>query len=164
MFAALLLEYHLAFVFLSALVIGAAVPLAVAWARVLPEEPPPFQIQRPTRRRRSIYAHSSDEEEASRDPLAIVLLLCVTASFAAQLPGLSQNLGLGSIPTLVPNNASGWIQFALTWVLMVVPGFAAAYSILRQNFLRVPLIAASALVLLLWLLSTPLRAALEAVN
>jgi hypothetical protein len=38
------------------------------------------------------------------------------------------------------------------------------YSLLRPNFLRVPLIAAGMLILLLWLLAAPLHAALEAVS
>jgi hypothetical protein len=96
--------------------------------------------------------------------LAIALLLCITVSYAVQLPGIPQNSGFGSIPMAVPQDTYGWVQFALTWFLAVAPGFGAAYSLLRPNFLRVPLIVAGTLILLLWLLSAPLRAALEAVS
>jgi hypothetical protein len=164
MLAALLLDHRLALLFLAALHVGTAVPLAFGWVRLLPEEAPPFQIHRPPTRRWSIYAHSSEDEENPRDPFAMALLLCVTVSYAVQLPGVPRNLALGSIPTVIPQDASAWARFALTWFLVVVPGFSAAYSLLRPNFLRVPLIAAGTLILLLWLLSAPLRAALEAIS
>jgi|SRR6266850_941511 len=164
MLAAFLLDHRLALLFLAALHVGTAVPLAFGWVRLLPEEAPPFQFHRASKRRWSRYAHSSEEEEIRRDPLAIVLLLCVTVSYAVQIPGAPRSLGFGFTPTVVPQGLSGWVQFALTWFLVVVPGFAAAYALLRPNFLRVPLIAASTLILLLWLLSAPLLAALEAVS
>lgn len=164
MVATLLLDHRLAFLLLAALYVGTAVPLAFGWVRLLPEEAPPFQIHRPPARRWSIYAHTSEDEENPRDPFAMVLLICITVSYAVQLPGVPRSFALGSIPTVIPQDVSAWAQFALTWFLVVVPGFAAAYSVLRPNFLRVPLIAAGTLVLVLWLLSTPLRAALEAVT
>ena len=164
MLAALLLDHRLAFLFLAALHLGIAVPLAFGWVRLLPEEAPPFQIHRPPARHWSIYAHSSEDEENPRDPLAMALLICVTVSYAVQFPGLLRSLALGSVPTVLPQDAFAWARFALTWFLVVVPGFAAVYSLLRPNFLRVPLTAAGVLILLLWLLSAPLRAALEAVS
>ena len=164
MLAALLLDHRLAFLFLAALHLGTAVPLAFGWVRLLPEEAPPFQIDRASTRRWSIYAHSSEDEENPRDPLAIVLLICVTASYAVQIPGVPRSFAFGSIPTVIPQDASDWARFALTWFLVVVPGFSAAYSLLRPNFLRFPLMAAGVLILLLWLVSAPLRAALEAVS
>jgi len=164
MLAALLLDHRLAFLFLAALHLGTAVPLAFGWVRLLPEEAPPFQIHRAPARRWSIYAHSSEGEETPRDPLAMVLLICVTASYAVQILGVPRSLALSSIPTVIPQDASDWAWLALTWFLVVVPGFSAAYSLLRPNFLRVPLIAAGVLILLLWLVSAPLRAALEAVS
>jgi hypothetical protein len=164
MLAALLLDYRLAFLLLAALYLGTAVPLAFGWVRLFPEEAPPFQIHRPPTRHWSIYAHSSEDEENPRDPLAMVLLICVTVSYAVQFPGLLRSLALGSIPTVLLQDASGWARFALTWFLVVVPGFAAVYSLLRPNFLRIPLIATGILILLLWLVAAPLRAALEAVS
>jgi hypothetical protein len=164
MLAALLLDHRLAFLFLAALHLSTAVPLAFGWVRLLPEEAPPFQIHRPPARRWSIYAHSSEDEENPRDPLAMILLICITVSYAVQFPGLLRSLALGSIPAVLPQDASGWPRFVLTWFLVVVPGFAAVYSLLRPNFIRVPLIAAGVLILLLWLVSAPLRAALEAVS
>jgi hypothetical protein len=160
MLATLLLDHRLAFLMLAALYVGTAVPLAFGWVRLLPEEAPPFQIHRPPARRWSIYAHTSEDEENPRDPFAMVLLICSTVSYAVQLPGVPRSFALGSIPTVIPQDISAWARFAL----VVVPGFSAAYSLLRPNFLRVPLIAAGTLILLLWLLSAPLRAALEAIS
>jgi hypothetical protein len=162
MLAALLLDYRLAFLLLAALHLSTAVPLAFGWVRLLPEEAPPFQIHRLPARRWSIYAHSSEDEENPRDPLAMILLICVTVSYAVQFPGLPRSLALGSLPTVVPQDVSAWARFALTWFLVMVPGIAAVYSLLRPNFLRVPLIAAGVLILLLWLAAAPLHAALEA--
>ena len=162
MLAALLLDYRLAFLLLAALYLATAVPLAFGWVRLFPEEAPPFQVHRPPARRWSIYAHSGEDEENPRDPLAMILLICVTVSYAVQFPGLPRSLALGSIPTVFPEDGSGWARFTLTWFLVVVPGFSAVYSLLRPNFLRVPLIAAGVPILLLWLVAAPLRAALEA--
>src|SRR2546429_6019847 len=47
-----------------------------------------------------------------RDPFAIVLLLCVTVSYACQLPGVPRGRGFGPIPTAIPHNTGGRIEFA----------------------------------------------------
>src|ERR1700675_3566087 len=105
MLATLLLDHRLAFLFLAALHLAAAVPLAFGWVRLFPEEAPPFQIHHAPARRWSIYAHSSEDEETPRDPLAMVLLICVTVSYAVQLPGLPLSLSFLSIPTVIPQDA-----------------------------------------------------------
>lgn len=164
MLAALVLDHRLAFLFLAALSLGTAVPLAFGWARILPEEPPPFATSDDTQRARRNEPPAKKPMNERRDPFAIVLLLCVTVSYVCQLPGVPSDMGFGSIPTMIPDSTGGWIEFAGVWFLVLIPGFAAAYAILRPNLLRVPLIAAGFLVLLLWLLGAPLRAALEAVS
>ncbi len=163
MFAILILDHRLAFLSLAVLSLGTAVPIAFGWARVLPEEPPPFGNAIGSLRRTRNKPPADELMSKRRNPFAIVLLLCVTLSYASQLPGVPRDIGFASIPTVIPHNLIGWIEFAGTWLLVLSPGFAAAYSILRPNFLRVPLIAAGFLVLLLWLLAAPLHAALEAV-
>ena len=162
MLAALVLDHRLAFLFLAVLNLGAAAPLALGWARVLPEEPPPFGNAEDSLRRTSPPAAALTSKR--RDPFAILLLLCVTVSYASQLPGIPHGLGCGSIPAVVAHPTGGWIEFAAIWFLVLIPGFASLYSLLRPNFLRVPLIAAGMLILLLWLLAAPLHAALEAVS
>jgi hypothetical protein len=164
MCAVLALDCRLAFLFLAVLNLGVAVPLAFGWARVLPEEPPPFGNKEDSIRRTRNEPPAGELMSRRRDPLAIVLLVCVTASYACQVPGVSSDMGFGSIPTLIPQITIGWIEFVAIWFLVLIPGFAAAYSFLRPNFLRVPLIAAGFLVLLLWLLAAPLHAALQAVS
>ncbi|PYU50814.1 MAG: hypothetical protein DMG53_02575 [Acidobacteria bacterium] len=162
MLAALVLDHRLAFLCLAVLNLGAAAPLALGWARVLPEEPPPFGNAEDSLRRTSPPAAALTSKR--RDPFAILLLLCVTVSYASQLPGIPHGLGGGSIPAVVAHPTGGWIEFGAIWFLVLIPGFASVYSLLRPNFLRVPLIAAGMLILLLWLLAAPLHAALEAVS
>ncbi|PYU38176.1 MAG: hypothetical protein DMG54_30985 [Acidobacteria bacterium] len=162
MLAALVLNHRLAFLCLAVLNLGAAAPLALGWARVLPEEPPPFGNAEDSLRRTSPPAAALTSKR--RDPFAILLLLCVTVSYASQLPGIPHGLGGGSIPAVVAHPTGGWIEFGAIWFLVLIPGFASVYSLLRPNFLRVPLIAAGMLILLLWLLAAPLHAALEAVS
>ena len=164
MFAALVLDYRLAFLFLAALSLGTAVPLGFGWARVLPEEPLPFGNVEDSFRRTKNSPAAPVLTSKKRDPFAIVLLLCVTVSYACQLPGVPRGMGFGSIPTVIPHNTGGRIEFAAIWFLVLIPGFASVYSLLRPNFLRVPLIAAGMMILLLWLFAAPLRAALEAVS
>jgi hypothetical protein len=164
MFAALVLDYRLALLFLVALNLGTAVPLAVGWARVLPEDPPPFGNSEDSFGRTRNMPSAGELRSQRRDPFAIVLLFCVTLSYACQFPGVQVDLGFGSLPTVIPYDTSGWIEFAVIWFLVVIPGFATAYSFIRLNFLRIPLIVAGFLLLLLWLLGGPLRAALEAVS
>jgi len=162
MLAALVLNHRLAFLCLAVLNLGAAAPLALGWARVLPEEPPPFGNAEDSLRRTSPPPAALTSKR--RDPFAILLLLCVTVSYASQLPGIPHGLGGGSIPAVVAHPTGGWIEFGAIWFLVLIPGFASVYSLLRPNFLRVPLIAAGMLILLLWLLAAPLHAALEAVS
>ena len=162
MFAARVLDYRLAFLFLAALSLGTAVPLAFGWTRVLPEEPLPFGNAEGSFRRTRDSPAAPVLRSKKRDPFAIVLLLCVTVSYACQLPGVPRGRGFGSIPTVIPHNTGGRIEFAAVWLLVLIPGFASVYSLLRPNFQRVPLIAAG-MILLLWLFAAPLRAALEAV-
>jgi len=164
MLAVLVIDHRVAFLFLVLLSLSTAVPLALGWVRVLPEEPLPFGNEKELRRQTSHKSHADELLNKRRDPLAIVLLVCVTLSYTSQLPGVPREVGIGSIPTLIPHNSTGWITFGATWFLVFVPGFAAVYSIIRPNFLRVPLIAAGFLVLLLWLFGPPLHAAVEAVS
>lgn len=164
MFAALLLDPRLAFLILCTLLIAAAIPIAFAWACLLPEEPPPFRFNHSSKRGIFDDTSSREEQNPRRDPAAIALLLGITFSYAVQLPGLPKVLRFNTVPAIVPHDTLGWIEFALAWFFLAIPGLAAAYAILRPNFLRIPLLAAGVLVILLWLLSAPLRAALTAVS
>jgi hypothetical protein len=159
MFAAIILDHRLAFVFLCALVVGAAVPLAMAWARVLPEDAPPF-----ARNEDSLHSAKEEpcEEEKSRnrDPFAIVLLVFVTLSYALRFPGFPVDAVLRWLSTRMPEAWWDWGILAGRAFFVVTPGLAACYSAVRPNSLRVPLIAGGILVLLLWLLQPMLFAAM----
>src|SRR5262249_38964229 len=105
MMAAVVLDPKIAFLLLAGLFVGAAVPLAMGWARLLPEERQPFEIENPRRRsdasRVSIY---NTEPEARRLDLgAIVLLVLLTVAFAIQFPGVPRIAALNSLPDHIPS-------------------------------------------------------------
>src|SRR5258708_12218941 len=105
MLAPLDLDPRLAFFFLGALIFGAAVPLAFGWARVFPEEPPPFGIAEDVRGR-AIHKPPADELSGERrDPLAIVFLICLTVSYPCQIPAALRTIASRSIPPLLPQAA-----------------------------------------------------------
>jgi hypothetical protein len=132
MLAALLLDPLLALVVFSALILSAAVPLAIAWTRLLPEEAPPFDIEKPelphTRKKMS---HGFDfvprPYVPKRSRFSVVLLVALTVSFALQLPGISRYIGFHSIPSAIPQNPGGWIEFILAVFFLAVPGLALAH-------------------------------------
>jgi hypothetical protein len=153
MFAALLLAPQIAFLLLAGLVVGAAVPLAMGWARLLPEERPPFEIENPRRRSPSPAAsiYSNEPEERRLDPGAIMLLVLLTVAFAAQFPGVPRMDALNSLPDHLPK-AEEWFEIALPCLLLLVCVIAILYGALRRSFLRVQLVVAGSVVLLLWVM------------
>jgi hypothetical protein len=160
MFALVLIDHRVALAALVALLIAAAAPLAYAWAKLLPEEPPPFGAPAASSPDEDLV--SNPKSRAKKDPLAVFLLVCVTLSYMLRFPGLPLAAGLQWLSTLLP--ADYFTPTVLTgrWFFLVVPGIAAMYSALRPNPVRIALIAAGLLVLALWLLSPMLRAAIAA--
>jgi hypothetical protein len=144
-----------AFLCLSALLLGAAVPLAWAWTLVLPEEPDPFGA--PRRRENILRAYRA--KHMRRDPIAIVLLVFVTISYALQFPGVPKDIATAWISKIIPAEAIDWTAFVVHWFFVVIPGVAAIYAISLRNPIRIPLVLAGILVLLLWLLVPVLGAA-----
>jgi hypothetical protein len=162
MFAALLLDRRLAFLALCALLFGAATPLAIAWAGLLPEERPPFRFHRPSTRKAPHPTFAQVPSNAARDYFAVTLLVFVTLSFVWQLPGFPRGFVVSHAAAHVPEP---WLQGLLLFsrgFLIAIPAVAAGYSILRQNEIRIPLIAAGVLVPTLWLVNPWLKAALAA--
>ncbi len=162
MFAAQLLDPRLAFLLLCILLIAAAIPIAFAWARVLPEEQPPFRFHRSSERVTAELTPAPEQPNSRRNPFAVVLLVCVSLSYLWQLPGLPRDFVLLHMAPYVPEP---WLQgfFLFTkGFLVVMPGAGAVYSIFRRNQIRAPLIAAGILVPLIWLVLPWLRAALAA--
>ena len=162
MFAAEFLDHRLAFVFLGALVVGAAVPLAMAWARVIPEDAPPLARNEDSRGGATEELPGEGESGGNRDLFAIVLLVFVTLSYALRFPRFPTGAVLHWLSTRMPEVWWDWGLLAGRAFFVVTPGLAACYSAVRPNFLRIPLIAAGILVLLLWLLQPMLFAAMTA--
>jgi hypothetical protein len=160
MFAEILLDHRLAFVFLCALVVGAAAPLAIAWARVVPEEAPPFARKEDSPRGAKEELPGEEGRSRNRDPFAVVLLVFVTLSYALRFPGFPLAAVLRWLSTRVPEAWWDWGLLAGRAFFVVTPGLAACYSAVQPNSLRVPLIAGGILVLLLWLLQPMLFAAM----
>jgi hypothetical protein len=160
MFAAMVLDPRLAFVFLCMLVVGAAVPLAIGWARVLPEDEPPFAS--PEGSSQGSRNEVSTEKTRKHNTFAIVLLAIVTFSYVLQFPGLRGDAALHWLAARMPETWLIWMVLAGRAFFVVTPGLAACYSVVQPNSLRGPLISSGILVLLLWLLQPMLFAAMTA--
>jgi hypothetical protein len=162
-FAALTCDPRIAFLLLAGLIIGAAVPLAIGWTRLLPEERPPFEDENAQRRTPPplVSIYSTEPEERKWDVPATVLLVLLTVGFALQFPGVPREIGLNALPDHLPG-AEGWFEIALPCLQMVVAAAAIFYGAIRKSFLKVQLIAAGVLVLLMWLFAPWLYGALAA--
>jgi len=158
MFAIILIDHRLALLALAVLLIFAGAPLAYAWATLLPEDPPPFEVATVSPPAEALV--SNRRNAATRDPIAMLLLVCVTLSYVLRFPGLPLAAGLHWLSTLLPAEYFNWTVLGGRWFFVVVPGLAAAYSALRPNPLRIALIVGGLLILALWLLSPMLRAAI----
>ena len=160
MFAIVLIDHRLALLALAPLLAFAAAPLAYAWARLLPEEPPPFEV--PAAGPAPEELTSNPKAGAKKDPFAVFLVVCVTLSYVLRFPGLPMATGLQWLSTLLPMDYLNWTVLGARAFFLVVPGLAAAYSALRPNPARIALIAGGLLVMTLWLVSPALRAAIAA--
>jgi hypothetical protein len=158
MFATVLIDHRLALLALAALLIAAAPPLAYAWARLLPEEPPPFEVAAAGPSAQDLASNPTNP--AKKDLLAVFLLACVTLSYILRFPGLPVAAALQWLSALLPADYFRWTVLGGRWFFVVVPGVAAAYSALRPNPMRFALIAGGLLVLALWVVSPMLRAAI----
>lgn len=158
-----LMDHRVALLALVALLVAAAIPLAFAWARVLPEEPPPFQIEPGSFPSVDLEPPQEVSARPERSGLAIFLLVCVTLGYVLQFPGIPRDAALRWLNTVLSDPTATWVALGIEAALMAITGFAAGYAILRPGSLRTPLGMAAALVLILWLLGPLLRLALLAV-
>ena len=142
------LNPRLAAFLMMVLLLGAAVPLALGWVRVLPSEREPFS--RP----------DETPPKWHRDFFAIFLLANVSLSLLAAIPRIANTLYLDRLGQLLP---ASWTEHAaeilLIW-LVFVPALAAAYAAVRANPVRAQLIVGGILVLGLWLFSPTLLGSL----
>jgi hypothetical protein len=154
MLGPLTLDPRIAFLLLAGLILGAAVPLAIGWARLLPEEKPPFEIENPRRRSPApaVSIYGNVPEPRRLDVGAIVLLVLLTVAFALQFPGVPRGVGLNSGLDHFPT-AEDWFEVALPGLMFVTAGVAIIYGAVRRSFLSRQLIIAGSLVLVLWILA-----------
>ncbi len=158
------LQPRFAFLVLAALIVGAAIPLAIGWAHLLPEEKPPFEIENPRRRTAAPSESIYGNEPAARkvDLVAIVLLFLLTVSFAVQFPGIPRAPALNSLPDHWPA-AQDWFEVLLPSLLMLVCLVAIVYGALRRSFLSTLLVVGGGLVLALWIAAPWLYRALTTI-
>jgi hypothetical protein len=154
-----MMDHRLALGLLTALLILAGAPLAYAWARLLPEEPEPFQAQGQGEGEPTM---SPNWKRRSRgDPLAIFLTAVLTTSYVLKFPGMPIGRGLDLLGRAIPQPYVSWLVLAARWFFVVMPGLAAAYSAFRPNLFRISLIIGGVLVTALWLASPYLVAAIQ---
>jgi hypothetical protein len=153
-------DHRLAFFALAALVVAAAIPLAFAWARILPEDRPPFEIEPPLYPSVEWEPSQEPSPDSKRNPVAIVLLVGITMGYILEFPGFPRDALLRWLGSMFSAPATAWIAFGANTLLIVTAGGAVGYAILNPGPLRLPIAAAAALVLILWLLAPLLRVAL----
>ena len=139
---------RLALVLFVLLMLGAAAAAVVGWLSLLPSEREPFAVPGGARVKKP------------RDKFAIFLLANMSCSVLLRIPGFNGNPLSFYLGTIIPPD---WADHALLIVyvwfgLMAV--LAAAYSIIRSNPIRVPLIVGGVLTMTLWLAGPWLLAAI----
>jgi hypothetical protein len=149
-----------AFLILCALVIGAGIPLAFAWARLIPEDAPPFKIE-PGSYPSVDFEPVAPTTRSKRDLLSASLLLCITLTYLVRFPGMPLATIVGLLATITSHSTVGALVVTARIVLLVGSGLAACIAATRPGRLRVPVIAAAGLTLLLWLLGPILQAAVN---
>ncbi len=143
------LNPRLAVFLMMALLLGAAIPLALGWMKVLPAERDPFS--RPDQPPRS----------SPRDRFAVFLLVNVSLSLLAAIPRIADSLHLDRLIQFLPASWSEHVGVIFLIWLVFVPALAAAYSGVRANPIRAHLVVGGILVLALWLLSPTLLGSLS---
>ena len=133
----LTIDPRVAFVTYVALLLAAAGPVVVGWLRLLPAEREPFA------------APGETVAKKPNDAFAIFLLANISLSLILRIPAVEHELRSAAANRL-PDNADQAVMFVFIW-FGFVPALAAAYSAVRANPIRVPLIVGGVLTLALWL-------------
>jgi hypothetical protein len=139
------LDHRLALVLYVLLLLAAAAPVVIGWLRLLPPEREPFTSS----------GETSREEDG--DVFAVFLLANITLSLLLRIPGINYPDAL-SVPLakwISPEWANHVVMVGFIW-FGFIGGLAAAYSLIRKNPLRWPLVFGGAFTLLLSLASSAL--------
>jgi hypothetical protein len=154
------MDHRLAFVALVALLVGAGTPLAFAWARLLPEDAPPFPIEPGS-------FPSVDHEVAHVRPsrkldyvVASPLLFCLTIAFVFRFPGFPSSTVVAWIGGTIPGLDAHSSAIVVHAVVAIIAIGLGVFGALRPGPLRIPLIASAALTLLLWFVAPLLQSAM----
>jgi hypothetical protein len=160
MLVLLLIDHRVAFLALATLLIAAAIPLAIAWARLLPEEPPPFPIEPGS----FPIIEQERQPEASATPrgeliLSVAILICLTLAYVVRFPGFPKAALIHWLDGVVSGSTEYWLIVSARAFLVAAAGAAVAYAIRRPGPLGTPLASAAALVLILWFVAPLLNVA-----
>jgi hypothetical protein len=156
------MDHRLAFATLVALLIGAGTPLAFAWARLLPEDAPPFPIEPGSF---PSVDHEVPQEQPSRNKdswIAAPLLFCLTIAFVFRVPGFPSGTVLAWAGRTIPGVSEPWSVIAVQVIIGLIAIGAGVFGALRSGPLRFPLIAAGVMILILWFLAPLLQTAMLA--
>ena len=144
----LVIDPRLALVFFLLLMFGAAAAAVVGWLSLLPSEREPFAVPGEARVKKP------------RDKFAIFLLANISFSVLLRIPGFNGTPLSFYLATIIPPDwADHELMIALIW-FGFISGLAAAYSTVRSNPIRLPLIVGGVLTLMLWLAGPWLAAAI----
>ena len=152
-------DHRLALASLVTLLASGAGTLAWAWARLLPEEQPPFRMA-PANPPQPEVPPNWEPPSQQRDPFAVVLLACITLSYLLKFPGFPSARLLQWLSSHLSTDALNWTVLSARAFFVVVPGLAAAYAAFRATPLRAPLIASGLIILALWCAAPFLLAAM----
>jgi hypothetical protein len=143
------LDHRLALVLYVLLLLAAAVPVVIGWLRLLPPEREPFALPGET------------QPEDDGDVFAVFLLVNVTLSLFLRLPGVNaEALSAPLTKWLAPDWTNHVVMVGFIW-FGFIGGLAAAYSLIRRNPLRWPLVFGGAFTVLLSLVSPVLLASIR---
>jgi hypothetical protein len=156
------MDHRLAFAALVALLIAAGTPLAFAWARLLPEDAPPFPIEPGSF---PSVDHETPQEVPSRKKdylIAAPLLLCLTIAFVFRIPGFPGSTVLGWLGGTIPSLDAHSSAIVVHIIVSLIAVGLGVFGAMRPGPLRIPLIAAAALFLILWFVGPLLQTAVVA--
>jgi hypothetical protein len=156
------MDHRLAFAALVALLIAAGTPLAFAWARLLPEDAPPFPIEPGSF---PSVDHETPQEVPSRKKdylIAAPLLLCLTIAFVFRIPGFPGSTVLGWLGGTIPGLDAHSSAIVVHIIVSLIAVGLGVFGAMRPGPLRIPLIAAAALFLILWFVGPLLQTAVVA--